>query len=93
MVQPCVGPQASRILWVLIEYGPLIREDICRLTGIKEPAACGRLREMECPDKYMPALLAADPLVRKNGRRKASSGIRVSVYEITEAGIEWSKEN
>lgn len=92
MVQPHVGKQAQRILRALLKDGPLIREDICRLTGIETPAACARLWKLEDPDKRIPALLASPPLVRKNGRRRASSGIRVSVYEITEAGIEWSKE-
>ncbi|HUU59255.1 MAG TPA: hypothetical protein VMZ50_06915 [Phycisphaerae bacterium] len=82
---PHAGRQALRLLRAL-QYGDATREELCRATGIPERAACGRLREMECPDRYAPALLGADPLVGKVGRRPAASGVRVHVYRITPAG-------
>ena len=85
-VRPRAGRQARRILQALLMCGAMTREEICRLTGIPTSAACGRLRELECPGCYGPAHAAQEPLVRKAGRRKARSGVRVWVYEITEAG-------
>jgi len=82
---PHAGRQALRLLRAL-QYGDFTREQLCRATGIPQRAACGRLREMEVPDRYAPALLGAAPLVIKAGRRKAASGVRVAVYRITDAG-------
>jgi len=78
--------QARRLLRALADGGPATREQLCAATGIAEPAACGRLREMECPDRYRPAALAAPPLVAKCGKVKARSGNRVWRYAITSAG-------
>lgn len=85
-VGPHAGRQARRILEALAMLGDMTREEICRYTGIRERAACGRLREMEQPDSNRPFLLAGESLVRKNGRKRAASGVSVYVYEITEAG-------
>ena len=85
-VAPRARTQAWRILRVLQMSGPLTREEIHQLTGIPERAACGRLREMECPDRYRPALLGTEPLVRKVGRKPARSGVHVYLYDVTPTG-------
>ena len=82
---PHAGRQALRLLRRL-QYGDCTREELCDATGIPVPAACARLREMECPDRYAPALLGAEPLVAKAGLRPARSGVRVAVYQLTPAG-------
>ena len=86
VVRPHAGKQAKRILQALVMLGPMTREELHDATGIPHCALCGRLRELECPEGRRHALLAAAPMVKKVGRRRARSGVRVWLYEITEAG-------
>ena len=66
--------------------GPMTRDEICAATGLKVSTACARIRDLECPDRHAPAMLAASPLVRKCGRKRAASGVRVWTYELTDEG-------
>lgn len=69
--------QADRLLERLARVDRLTRGMLCALTGIKESAACGRLKEM-----------VDQGLVRVCGSTRGGYGTMVNVYAITEAGRE-----
>ena len=89
-VQPYALTQALRILGALADRPDgMIMEEIKAATGIEITSICGRLSDLEDPERRRPASFARfEPLVEKIGKRKAASGVMCYVYAITPAGRE-----
>jgi len=86
IARPKAQSQAWRIVRALQMLGPMTREEICNVTGIPTCAACGRLAELENPQRCRHVMLATPPLVKKAGRKRARSGVRVWLYDLTTEG-------
>ena len=86
VVAPRAGKQARKIVKALQMCGPMTMDEICKLTGIRLGSVCGRLSELENPDKYRVAFLAGSPAVRKAGTKLGTRGVHVTVYDLTESG-------
>ena len=88
-VLPHVAGQKLRVLTALARRGPMTREQLAPATGIKETTLCARLKSLVDPNRSRPAILPQyKQLVREaDYLREAASGVMVTVYEITVAGL------
>ena len=86
-VAPAVGRQCLRLLRALGRLQRGTREQLCAATSIRESAACGRLNWLADPNRARPAFKPRlSPFIRTDGKLRASSGLFVTAYVLTDAG-------
>ena len=72
--RPNVTEQCRTIYAALVKHGPMIRDEISTVTGIKVATLCARLNEMENGKKPICA-------IRKNGTKyNPETGVHVILY-------------
>ena len=86
LVAPRAGDQALRIIRVLQWAGPLTAEELAVETGYLRTSVCGRLWEMENPDKHRAAFLQGRPAVHKVGTKLGGRRVNIFLYDLTPFG-------